>query len=85
MVIDAFHCGKHIWGRRSCCEECDDWDDFGPNKPQKCYRGPCDGLGGRTHLYWCESKCDVTWALLPIPCAMGGVLVTLSGLQLRNT
>ena len=25
MVIDAFHCGKHIWGRRSCCEECDDW------------------------------------------------------------
>jgi len=71
MVIETFHCGQHFWGRESCCDVCHDWDDFGPDRAQKCYRGACDGLGGRTHMYWCEASCDVTWALLPIPCAMG--------------
>ena len=32
-----------------------------------------DGLGGRTHMYWCESQCDVTWALIPLPSALAAL------------
>jgi hypothetical protein len=67
MIIDSFHCGKHFWGRMSCCDDCDDWVTNEIYDYQTCYRGACDGLGGRTHLYWCEEPCDVMWALLPLP------------------
>ena len=85
MVIDAFHCGQHFWGWQACCNECSLWEDgASPASPQICYKGACDGLGGRTHMYWCESQCDVTWALIPLPSALAGILVAVAALQLRN-
>ena len=84
MVIDAFNCGHHFWGFPECCGHCADWVDGAGKWGQKCFRGACDGLGGKTHLYWCEAQCSVMWALLPIPCSVCGILFALAGLQLRN-
>ena len=82
MIADAFHCGPDFWGFPSCCNVCHDWADVGDStadswdRKQQCYRGACDGVGGKSHWYWCANEhggtpqqCYIGWAMVPIPVA----------------
>jgi hypothetical protein len=76
MTADVFHCGPHLWGFPECCDTCLDWSDISDTEPQKCWRGGCDGVGGKSHLYWCSNgvsgghSCYIGWSMVPIPIAV---------------
>jgi len=83
MTADVFHCGPHLWGFPECCDTCLDWSDISDTEPQKCWRGGCDGVGGKSHLYWCSNgvsgghSCYIGWSMVPIPIAMSGISFAL--------
>jgi hypothetical protein len=94
MIIDGFHCGPHFWGFHSCCSECDDWGEIGTLEAgtleQRCYRGGCDGLSGKAHVYWCNNdsmsryECYIGWAMLPLPTAFAGITLAIITLLQKN-
>jgi hypothetical protein len=92
MVIDAFHCGPHVWGFPSCCDDCHDWVDVSSGEgslEQVCWRGGCDGVGGKSHPYWCgngynEKKCYIGWSLVPPAAATVGLCLAVIATLQKN-
>ena len=97
MIADAFHCGPDFWGFPSCCNVCHDWADVGDStadswdRKQQCYRGACDGVGGKSHWYWCANEhggtpqqCYIGWAMVPIPVATAALALGVAAVLLKN-
>eukprot|EP01052_Picozoa_sp_SAG31_P001371 SAG31_NODE_47_length_30979_cov_41.708841_5_plen_438_part_00 len=93
MVIDAFHCGPDFWGYPPCCNICYDWKEIKENT-QICYRGACDGLGGKNQVYWCGNgvnegavgeDCYIGWSMVPMPAAATGIMLIVILTLLKNT
>ena len=90
MVIDGFHCGPHFWGFPDCCNDCTDWTDkqTEPSLVQVCWRGGCDGVGGKSHMYWCSStgpeECYIGWSMVPLPAAFGGISIAVMTTLQKN-
>ena len=92
MVIDAFHCGPDFWGYPPCCSICTDWKEI-KEDTQICYRGGCDGLAGKSQVYWCGNgksegaigeDCYIGWSMLPMPAAALGIMLMTILLLLNN-
>ena len=91
MIIDGFHCGPHFWGFHECCDDCADWQTVAtvPELMQQCYRGGCDGLAGKSHVYWCGNErngesCYIGWSMVPIPAAVAAVALAVVVVLQKN-
>ena len=57
--------------------------------PRYCWLGACDGMGGKSHVYWCGNKangedCYIGWSMVPIPAGVTGLaLATIILLQVQ--